>query len=134
MREQRFRISPTGRGAIFRLKRWFYVLLNTSIPENAREKSKEAWQKLVTKLVEELNNRGFSEKPTRITLQYEIGPNGEFVPKTAKAEVFELSLIDTVTLNFTQQASETEKEKVKEQLKELLKKAKELGVELPEEL
>ncbi len=131
--EQRFRISPTGKGAVFRMKRWFYAFLNQNIPDAVKEESRSAWTRMVTTLIEEMNKRGAADKPARITLVYERGPRGEFVPVSVKAELFELRPVDTINLTFSKETLQAdEKERVKSQLSELVKRAKELGVSVEE--
>jgi len=128
--EQKFRISPTGKGAIFRLKRWFYATLFSKIPADARETSRAAWTELVGKLIDEINKRGVADKPARISLIYEQGLKGEFIPLSVKMEIFELVPRDTINISFSEKVAEIEKEKIRAQYQELLKKAKELGIEL----
>jgi hypothetical protein len=128
--EQKFRISPTGKGAVFRLKRWFYASIYSRVPQEAKEASRMAWTELVGKLIDELNKRGVAEKPARISLIYEQGPKGEFTPLSVKIETFELVPKETITLSFSNKIAEMEKEKIKTQYRELLKKAQELGVQL----
>jgi hypothetical protein len=128
--EQKFRISPTGKGAVFRLKRWFYASIYSKVPQEAKEASRIAWTELVGKLIDELNKRGAAEKPARISLTYELGPKGEFIPLSVKMETFELVPKETITLSFSNKIAEMEKEKIKAQYRELLKKAQELGVQL----
>ncbi|MEM2282346.1 MAG: hypothetical protein QXH26_02210 [Candidatus Hadarchaeales archaeon] len=130
MPEQRFRISPTGKGAIFRLKRWFYASVYSSTPTEAREASLTAWKELVSKLIEELNKRGATELPARLSLSYELGPKGEFVPLSLKMEIFDLTPKESINLSFSERVTELERERIKAQYSELLKKAKELGVDL----
>ena len=130
MTEQKFRISPTGKGAIFRLKRWFYATLFSKIPADARETSRAAWTELVGKLIDEINKRGVADKPARISLIYEQGLKGEFIPLSVKMEIFELVPRDTINISFSEKVAEIEKEKIRAQYQELLKKAKELGIEL----
>jgi hypothetical protein len=130
MTEQKFRISPTAKGAIFRLKRWFYAYMYSKVPSEAKEASREAWGELVGKLIDEINKRGAAEKPARISLSYEEGPKGEFVPLSVKMEIFELAPKETINISFSERAAEIEREKIKAQYSELLKKAQELGIQL----
>ncbi len=130
MTEQKFRISPTGRGAIFRLKRWFYAYMYSKVPSEAKEASRKAWGELVGKLIDELSKVGGAEKPARISLSYEEGPKGEFVPLSVKMEIFELVPKETINISFSERAAEIEREKIKSQYSELLKKARELGIQL----
>ena len=136
MLEQRFRIAPTSRGALFRAKRWFYATFYTGVPAEIREENKKAWVEVARKLVEEINKRNAGDMPARITLRYETGPKGEFKPISATVELMEIKPVETFTVQFAPggeaPASEEEKERLKAQLAELLKKAKELGISLEE--
>ncbi|MEM2455123.1 MAG: hypothetical protein QXN21_04195, partial [Candidatus Bathyarchaeia archaeon] len=76
MQVQRFRMTPTGRGALFRAKRWFYSTFYTKAPPEIKEENKKIWVSLAGKIIEELNKRNASEKPTRLTINYEVGPRG----------------------------------------------------------
>lgn len=104
MPEQRFRIAPTGRGAIFRAKRWFYATFYSSASEDVKEENKKAWTAVATKLVEEMNKRNASDMPTRITLKYETGINGEFKPISATVELMELKPVGSFTVHFSPEA------------------------------
>lgn len=135
VKQQRFKISPTGRGAIFKLKRWFYLSFYTkNVPDNIREKNRKNWLELSRRLIEEMNKRSASEKPTRITLEYELGPNNEFKPISVAVEVMEMKLLESFKISFKEEeVKEEEREKLKIQLAEMLRKAKELGIS-PENL
>jgi len=132
IKQQRFKISPTSRGAIFRLKRWFYLSFYTKAPNEVKEKNREEWLKLSRRLIEEISARNASDKPARITLEYQVGPNGEFIPVSATVELMEIKPYDVVKIHMREEVEEEEKEKEKEKLKaqiaELLKKAQELGL------
>jgi|YelNatPaOPRAMG01_1025707.scaffolds.fasta_scaffold00829_15 hypothetical protein len=132
VKQQRFKISPTGRGAVFKLKRWFYLSFYTkSIPDDVKKKNRDAWLELSRKLVEEMNRRNASEKPTRITLEYETSPNNEFKPRSVMVEVMEMKPLETFKISFIERGAEVEeKEKLKAQLTEMLRKARELGIKL----
>lgn len=132
MPEQRFRIAPTSRGALFRAKRWFYATFYTGAPPEVREENRGAWVEVARRLVEEINKRDAGNLPARITLRYETGPKGEFKPMSATVELMEMKPVDTFTVYFAPEEAEGEKEKIKKQLGELLKKAKELGISLEE--
>lgn len=137
IKQQRFKIAPTSRGAIFRLKRWFYLTFYTKAPDEIREKNREEWLKLSRKLIEEINARNASDKPARITLEYQVGPNGEFIPMSVTVELMEIKPYDVVKVYMREEAKveekEREKEKLKAQIAELLKRAQELGLS-PENL
>ena len=128
MPEQRFRISPTTRGAIFKVKRWFYgAFYNKKIPEDVREKNKETWVRFANRLVEETSKRGISDQPARITVTYDIGSRGEFKPISATIEVLEVKTKDKFTIY-----SDDALENLKSKLETLKKRAEELGVNIDE--
>jgi hypothetical protein len=126
---QRFRITPTSRGALFRAKRWFYSTFYTNVPSEVREENKKIWVDLAGKIVEEINKRNAADKPARLTINYETGPRGEFMPLSATVELMEIKPLDTITIFASK---EEERKKLKAELEELLKKAKELGLSLEE--
>ncbi len=134
VKQQRFKISPTSRGAIFRLKRWFYLTFYTRAPSEVREKNREEWLKLSRRLIEEISARNASDKPARITLEYQVGPNGEFIPVSVTVELMEIKPYDVIKVYMKEEAKEEgkeeEKEKLKAQIAELLKRAQELGLTL----
>jgi len=81
----RTRICPTGRGAVFRLKRAVWAVIGE---ENLdEEKSKENWGEFARKLIEFLNAHRISERPMRITLYYTI-QDSVFKPLRAEIEYF----------------------------------------------
>ncbi|MBS7611319.1 hypothetical protein KEJ27_03800 [Candidatus Bathyarchaeota archaeon] len=135
VKQQRFKISPTGRGAIFKLKRWFYLTFYTkNMPDDVKERSRSVWLELSRRLIEEMNRRRASEKPTRITLEYEADPNNEFKPISVAVEVMEMKPIESFKVSLREEAIEAEeREKFKAQLVEMLRKARELGI-TPENL
>jgi len=95
---QRFKISPTSRGAIFKLKRWFYLNFFSKASAEVREQNRQAWLELSRKLIDELNKRGASDKPARITLEYEKGVNNEFMPVAATIELMEIKPLEVITV------------------------------------
>ncbi|MFN3621909.1 MAG: hypothetical protein ACK4TI_03375 [Nitrososphaerales archaeon] len=135
VKQQRFKISPTGRGAIFKLKRWFYLTFYTkNMPDDVKERRRSVWLELSRRLIEEMNRRRASEKPTRITLEYEADPNNEFKPISVAVEVMEMKPIESFKVSLREEAIEAEeREKFKAQLVEMLRKARELGI-TPENL
>lgn len=135
VKQQRFKISPTGRGAIFKLKRWFYLTFYTkNVPNDVKEKNRSVWLELSRRLIEETNMRRASEKPTRITLEYEVDPNNEFKPISVTVEVMEMKPIESFKVSLREETTEVEeREKFKAQLVEMLRKARELGI-TPENL
>ncbi|MCS7097337.1 MAG: hypothetical protein NZ926_02635 [Candidatus Methanomethylicia archaeon] len=131
MPEQRFRIAPTGRGAIFRAKRWFYATFYTkSLPLEVKEGNKKIWTDLARRMVEEINKYGYSDNPTRLSIKYETGPNGEFKPISVMLEVMSIEPVKTIVI--TTVPEEERKIEVLKQFEELLKKAKELGIDVKE--
>ncbi|MEM1515850.1 MAG: hypothetical protein QXH24_07405 [Candidatus Bathyarchaeia archaeon] len=130
MPTQRFRITPTSRGALFRAKRWFYSIFYTKeLPADVREENKKVWVDFASRLVEEVNKRNVSDKPTRLIINYESGPRGEFIPLSATLELMEIRPLETLTIYLSK---EEEKKKIKAEIMELIKRAKELGMSLEE--
>jgi DNA-binding transcriptional regulator YhcF (GntR family) len=138
---QRFKISPTSRGAIFKLKRWFYLNFFTKAPADIREKNRQVWLEFSRRLIEEINKRGASDKPARITLEYEKGTNDEFLPLSATVELMEIKPLEVFTIELKaekpaeERKVEVKKEEVealKTQLSQLVKKAQELGLSVEE--
>ncbi|MEM1566496.1 MAG: hypothetical protein QW510_05380 [Candidatus Bathyarchaeia archaeon] len=140
MPTQRFKISPTSKGAIFKLKRWFYLNFFSKASAEIKEKNKQTWLELSRRLIEEINKRGASDKPARMTLEYEKGANNEFTPLRVTVELMEIKPLDafTIELKAGEQLEERkveekeEKEALKTQLSQLLKKAQELGISIEE--
>ncbi|MCS7385346.1 MAG: hypothetical protein NDF55_01205 [archaeon GB-1867-005] len=85
------RISPTGRGALFRLKRAFYAIINAEKAD--REKSTEFWREFASKIVEAGSKYEIQDKPCRIRLEYAVKetPEGLKVvrPISATIEVYD---------------------------------------------
>ncbi|MEM1586449.1 MAG: hypothetical protein QXX99_06805 [Candidatus Bathyarchaeia archaeon] len=98
MHTQRFRMTPTSRGALFRAKRWFYLTFYTKAPPEVKEENKRAWVSLAGKIIAELNKRNASDKPARLTIAYEVGPKGEFKPVSATIEIMEIKPVETFTV------------------------------------
>lgn len=131
VQQQRFRISPSGRGAIFRMKRWFYATFYSNIADKeVRESNRKAWLDLSRKLIEEINKRNAADKPTRITLEYEADQKGLFKPVSATVEILELKLAESFKTYFIEETKLKEVEQLKTMMSELLKKAKELGISI----
>ncbi|MBS7624943.1 hypothetical protein KEJ29_05130 [Candidatus Bathyarchaeota archaeon] len=101
MPTQRFRITPTSRGSLFRAKRWFYSTFYTKASAEVKEGNKRAWVDLARKVIEEINKRNAVDKPTRLTIEYEVGQNGEFKPISVTVELMEMKTVDTVTITMT---------------------------------
>lgn len=137
---QRFKISPTSKGAVFKLKRWFYLNFFSKTPADVKEKNKQIWLELSRKLIEEINRRGASDKPARITLEYEKGANNEFKPLKVTVELMEIKPLEAFTIELKAEErlgerkveEKEEKEALKAQLSQLLKKAQELGISVEE--
>jgi len=133
VQQQRFRISPSGRGAIFRMKRWFYATFYSNISDKeVKESNRKAWLDISRRLIEEINKRNAADKPTRIVLEYEADPKGLFKPISATVEVLELKPVETFKTYFLEETKLKEVEQLKTMLSELLKKARELGVSIEE--
>ncbi|MEM2254911.1 MAG: hypothetical protein QXD73_04920, partial [Candidatus Bathyarchaeia archaeon] len=98
MPTQRFKISPTSKGAIFKLKRWFYLNFFSKASAEIKEKNKQTWLELSRRLIEEINKRGASDKPARMTLEYEKGANNEFTPLRVTVELMEIKPLDAFTI------------------------------------
>ncbi|MCS7112755.1 MAG: hypothetical protein RMJ00_01615 [Nitrososphaerota archaeon] len=131
--QQRFRISPSGRGAIFRMKRWFYATFYSGVSDReVKESNRRIWLDLSRKLIEEINKRSAADKPTRIVLEYEVDPKGLFKPISATVEILELKPVETFRTYFIEETKLREVEELKAMLSEILKKARELGVSIEE--
>ena len=85
------RISPTGRGALFRLKRAFYAIVNSEKAD--RLKSAEFWKEFAGKIVEASTKHGIQDKPCRIRMEYAIKVTSDGVkvvkPIAATIEVYD---------------------------------------------
>lgn len=106
---QRFRITPTSRGALFKAKRWFYSTFYTKASAEVKEENKRAWTSLAAKIVEEVNARNASDKPTRLTINYEVGPRGEFKPISAVIELMEIKPLENFTIKIAEKSEGSEK-------------------------
>lgn len=96
-------LTPTVRGAISKLRRWFYASLYSKVKGDAREISKGNWTKLAQMLVEKSSERGVSDKAGRVILYYYLR-DGVFTPVRAEIEIFEIKPLGKVDITF---ASET---------------------------
>ncbi|MEM2341874.1 MAG: hypothetical protein QXX94_02975 [Candidatus Bathyarchaeia archaeon] len=101
MPTQRFRITPTSRGALFRAKRWFYSTFYTKASSDIKDENKKAWVDLAGKIIEEISKRNATEKPTRLTINYEVGPRGEFKPISVTVELMEIKPLETFTITLS---------------------------------
>lgn len=142
MPAQRFRLTPTGRGAVFRAKRWFYSVFSKNASEDVKAGNVKAWTEMASKLVERMNAEGVSDKPTRLTIEYETGPRGEFKPISATVEVYEMRPVKTFTVSFREaekkpaevkKVATAEVQRAESELEAVVKKLKETGLS-PEEL
>ncbi|MEM2188178.1 MAG: hypothetical protein QXO15_00210 [Nitrososphaerota archaeon] len=104
MPTQRFRIAITGKGALFRAKRWFYSSFYSNTPDDVKEENKRAWVSLAAKIIEEMNKRGVSDKPARLTIEYEAGSRGKFIPTSATLEVIEMRVLETINIHASEEA------------------------------
>jgi DNA-binding transcriptional regulator YhcF (GntR family) len=132
MPTQAFRVSPTGRGAVFRAKRWFYSMIYRKAKNEVRDLNLSAWKELAKRIIDEMSKADVADKPVRLSINYELGEKGEFKPISAVIEVIELKPVKTITVPAFEKTIEEEKERLKAQLAEMLKKAKELGISLEE--
>ena len=98
---QRFRITPTSRGALFRAKRWFYSTFYTKVSAEVREENKKVWADLAARLIEEINKRNASDKPARLTINYETGSRGEFKLISATLELMEIKPLETFKISLS---------------------------------
>lgn len=84
------RISPSGRGTLFRLKRAFYAILNQ---EKANlEFSAEYWKHFAAKIIKISSFHVIQNKPCRIKLEYAVidTPKGRVVkPVAVTIEVYD---------------------------------------------
>ena len=81
------RLCPTGRGAIFRLKRAVWATISRLKREQGldADASGDNWREFARALVNKLNELGVSTYPTRIILYYRI-ENNVFKPVRAKIQ------------------------------------------------
>ena len=93
-------LTPTVRGAISKVRRWFYASFYSKVKGEAREVSKENWIKLARMLIEKSNEQGLSDKAGRVTLYYYV-KDGVFIPVKAEIEAFEIKLVGKVEVTFS---------------------------------
>lgn len=93
-------LSPTVRGAISKVRRWFYATFYSKVKGEARELSKENWAKLARMLVEKTNEQGASDKAGRIILYYYV-KDGVFTPVKAEVEVFEIKPVGKIEISLS---------------------------------
>ncbi|HDI74665.1 MAG TPA: hypothetical protein ENF55_01775 [Thermoprotei archaeon] len=93
------RIAPTGRGAVFQLRKVFYATLSDKGYD--RDLSVAEWKKMISKLIDFMNEKGLSEIPTKIIVEYsEEEQDGKKVIKFKKARIFYFELAGSYTLDF----------------------------------
>ena len=98
-------LTPTVRGAISKVRRWFYATFYSKERGEAREKSKDNWTRVARLMVEKSNDAGISDKAGRITLYYYV-KNGVFTPVRAEIDYYELKPTGKVEIKF--ESSETQ--------------------------
>jgi len=96
-------LTPTVRGAISKVRRWFYATFYSKERGDVREASKENWTRLARILVEKTSEEGVSDKAGRISLYYYV-KDGVFVPVRAEIEVFELKPVGKIEVEITSEA------------------------------
>lgn len=94
-------LTPTVRGAISKVRRWFYASLYSKVKGDAREQSKNNWVKLARMLIEKTNEQGVSDKAGRVVLYYYI-KDGVFVPVKAEIEYFEIKPLGKFEVTFSE--------------------------------
>jgi len=93
------RIAPTGRGAVFQLRKVFYATLSDKGYD--RDLSVAEWKKTVSKLIDFMNEKGLSEIPTKIIIEYdEVEENGKKYMKFKRARIFYFELAGSHVLEF----------------------------------
>lgn len=83
------RISPTGKSAVYMLKRGFYRVM---MQLNSLQESLPLWKEFVPKVVEKINKEGLISKPCRIIVSYDEEEKGDkkiVKPKEATVEIYE---------------------------------------------
>ncbi|MEM1582785.1 MAG: hypothetical protein QXK89_09810 [Candidatus Bathyarchaeia archaeon] len=98
---QRFRMTTTSKGALFRAKRWFYSTFYTKASSEVKEDNRRAWVELAGKIIEEINRHNAADKPTRLTINYEVGPRGEFKPTSVTVELMEIRPLESFTVTMS---------------------------------
>ncbi|MEM3944633.1 MAG: hypothetical protein QXJ59_11160 [Thermofilaceae archaeon] len=93
-------LTPTVRGAISKVRRWFYASLYSKVKGDAREQSKNNWVKLARMLIDKTNEQGVSDKAGRVVLYYYIR-DGVFVPVKAEIEYFEIKPLGKFEVTFS---------------------------------
>ncbi len=115
MERQIFKISPSAKGAIFKLKRWFYAnFYKKDIKPEIREKNITFWKNLAEKLIKETGKRAITEKATRLIIEYEKSTEGEFILYNVILEALELKPVDKFILTAKKINEETKLEILEE--------------------
>jgi len=94
-------LTPTVRGTISKLRRWFYASFYSKVKGEARERSKENWVKLARTLVERSNQEGISDKAGRVTLYYYV-KDGVFFPVKVELEYFDIKPLGKIEITFSE--------------------------------
>lgn len=122
---QRFKMSLTCRGAIFKVRKWFYATFYSHMPEDVREGNKRVWAEFARRIIEEVNARGVADKPARIIVEYDVGSNGEFRPLSALIEVYDVRSAGSFKVPAP---GAEERAKIVGEFEALLRKAREIGL------
>ena len=94
-------LTPTVRGAISKVRRWFYASFYSKARGEARERSKDNWVKLARILIDKTNEQGISDKAGRLTLYYYV-KDGVFIPVKAEIEYFEIKPLGKFEVTFSE--------------------------------
>lgn len=94
-------LTPTVRGAISKVRRWFYAAFYSKVRGEAREQSKDNWTRVAQVLIDKINERGVSGKAGRITLYYYVR-DGVFVPVKAEVEFYEIKSLGRLEVTFSE--------------------------------
>lgn len=83
------RISPTGKSAVYMLKKVFYRLM---MQEKSLDISRPLWKDFVPKVAKKISDAGLMNKPCRIIVEYSEEMEGEkkkLIPTNTTIEVYE---------------------------------------------
>lgn len=94
-------LTPTIRGAISKVRRWFYASFYSKAKGEARERSKDNWVRLARILVDKTNEQGVSDKAGRLTLYYYVR-EGVFIPVKVEIEYFEIKPLGKFEVTFSE--------------------------------
>lgn len=93
-------LTPTVRGAISKVRRWFYATFYSKERGEVREASKENWTRLARILVEKTGEAGVSDKAGRISLYYYV-KDGVFIPVKAEVDIYEMRPVGRIEVDLT---------------------------------